>query len=155
MTKVYHSSKSDEWETPPEFIQMIKNRWLYKGFDLDAAATAENAVAPKFFTKEDDALKQEWKGTVWLNPPYSRLKEFMKKCTESDARIWTLIPARTDTKAWQDYIFPFAAHIWFIRGRLKFCQGGEPVGTAPFPSALVNFSPLFVGEAIVETLDQP
>lgn len=154
--KVCHSSASDEWESPPEFVAKVCAKYLNGPFGLDAAATPANALAEKYFTIEDDALQQDWNGhgPVWLNPPYSKLKPFMKKCAESEAYIWTLIPARTDTKAWQDYIFPFAAHIWFIRGRMKFRKDGETLGPAPFPSALVNFSPSFIGEPIVDTMDQ-
>jgi ParB family chromosome partitioning protein len=44
------------------------------GIDLDPA-THEDAQgtiqAAKYFTKEHDGLKQEWHGSVWLNPPYA------------------------------------------------------------------------------------
>ena len=48
-----------------------------------------------------------------------------------------LIPARTDTKYWHEFIFPYASEIRFIKGRLKF---GNSDNSAPFPSALVIFS---------------
>ena len=53
-----------------------------------------------------------------------------------------LIPARTDTAAFHDYIFPHAAEIVFIRGRLRF--GGSNAG-APFPSVVVRFGGPYVG----------
>ena len=45
-----------------------------------------------------------------------------------------LIPARTDTRAFHDYIYG-KAEIRFIKGRLKY--GG--IGVAPFPSMIVIF----------------
>ena len=57
-----------------------------------------------------------------------------------------LIPARTDRKSFHDYIYDADKHearpgveIRFLKGRLKFELGGEPVGTAPFPSMVVIF----------------
>lgn len=47
-----------------------------------------------------------------------------------------LIPARPDTKAWQNVIFKSASTICFIKGRLKF---GNSKDSAPFPSALIVF----------------
>ena len=47
-----------------------------------------------------------------------------------------LIPARTDTKAFHDYIYG-KAEIRFIRGRLRF---GGSKNSAPFPSMVVIFN---------------
>ena len=46
-----------------------------------------------------------------------------------------LIPARTDTKAFHDFIY-HKAEVRFIRGRLKF---GGSKNSAPFPSMIVIF----------------
>lgn len=52
-----------------------------------------------------------------------------------------LIFARTDTSAWQDWIFPFAYGILFLRGRLRFHRlDGTQGETACAPSALVAYS---------------
>ncbi|WP_255377400.1 hypothetical protein [Listeria sp. ILCC797] len=50
-----------------------------------------------------------------------------------------LIPARTDTKAWHEYIFPFAAEIRFLKGRLKYELNGVAKEASPFPSAVILF----------------
>lgn len=47
-----------------------------------------------------------------------------------------LIPARTDTKAFHEYI-NHQAEIRFIRGRLRF---GGSKNSAPFPSMLVIYN---------------
>ena len=49
-----------------------------------------------------------------------------------------LIPSRTDTSYWHDYIFN-NAEIEFLRGRLKFEVDGVSGDPAPFPSALVIY----------------
>lgn len=110
-------------------------------FTLDPCATHENAKCKQYFTKEDDGLTQSWQGnTVFMNPPYGRgIKHWIKKAYEEslgDAVVVCLIPARTDTTYWHNYIFGKASDIRFLKGRLKF---GNSNNTAPFPSAVVVF----------------
>jgi phage N-6-adenine-methyltransferase len=111
-------------------------------FSLDVCATEETAKCRRYFTKEDDALSMEWSGVCWMNPPYGRkIGVWLKKAYEStisnDATVVCLIPARTDTAWWHDYVMK-ANEIRFIRGRLKF---GDAKNSAPFPSAIVVFQP--------------
>lgn len=134
------SSETGEWETP---------QWLFDEqnaiyhFTLDAAATKENAkVKCNYFTKEQNALVQDWAPhIVWLNPPYGRgVGEWIKKAYEEclkGACVVCLLPARTDTAYWHKYVIPFG-YTRFIKGRLKF---GGSTNSAPFPSALVTFMP--------------
>ena len=82
-------------------------------------------------------------GNLFLNPPYGReLKNWVKKASETELGegqyLVMLIPSRTDTSYWHDYIFG-KAQIKFLRGRLKFEVNGEPRDAAPFPSALVIY----------------
>lgn len=64
--EAYASSKTCEWETPIELFDKLND--IY-GFEIDVCATRENAKCPKFFTKEDDGLMQDWYGCCWMNPP--------------------------------------------------------------------------------------
>lgn len=136
MTNIHFSSKTVEWATPPGFAEK------YGPFDLDPAATAENAKAPKFFTKAEDGLAQDWgSGRVWLNPPYGRgiTGLWVKKAYEASlkgATVVCLLPARTDTKWFHDYVLPYGK-IKFLKGRLKFGGGKD---SAPFPSMVVTFN---------------
>lgn len=140
MDKVHYSSENDEWETPWELF--IKYDKIYK-FDLDVCASKENSKCEEWIDKTEDALKLKWHKitktkTVWCNPPYSNVKDWIKKAYEeslSGITIVMLIPARTDTIAWHDYIFPHA-RIEFLKGRLKFSNSKN---NAPFPSAIVIF----------------
>ena len=94
-------------------------------------------------TKKTDGLKQNWKGhTVYCNPPYSNNKAWVKKCYEqnliNNITIVLLIPARTDTAYFHDYIYNNKnCTIRFIRGRLKFSESKH---NAPFPSMIVIFN---------------
>src|SRR5258707_2115966 len=68
------SSDSNEWYTPPRYIEAARR--VLGAFDLDPASSEDaNQVvqAARYFTEEDDGLSQEWKGRIWLNPPYGRL----------------------------------------------------------------------------------
>ena len=134
------SSNSNEWATPQEFFDLLDSEFH---FSLDVAATSKNAKCSKFFTKDDDALTKDWSGEcVWCNPPYGRslLPLFVMKASgevqKPNTTVVLLIPARTDTRYWHEYIFPHADEIRFIRGRLSFGKGHAP---APFPSAIVIF----------------
>lgn len=130
------SSNSEEWETPQDFFDALDAVFQ---FELDAAASAQNAKCTRYWTKEDDALIQRWDGVVWCNPPYGRvIGEFVKKGYEEAQKgsmVVMLVPARTDTRWWHDWVMK-AAEIKLVRGRLRFV--GAP-SSAPFPSAIVVF----------------
>jgi len=68
--RVLFSSSSEEWPAPRDFYAKLDR---YYQFTLDPCATAENATCPRYFTKEQDGLAQDW-GThrVFCNPPYGR-----------------------------------------------------------------------------------
>ena len=129
------SSATDEWATPQAFFDKYDD---VHQFTLDVCASRENAKCVRYFTKEDDALKQTWAGVCWMNPPYgTRIKAWMRKACESaqqGAIVVCLVPARTDTGWWHDYAME--GRVEFIRGRLKF-QGHRWNG--PFPNAVVVF----------------
>lgn len=134
---LFFSSKSDEWETPDDLFRAIDAEFH---FTLDACALPSNAKCSRFFSPEDDGLSQKWGGVVWCNPPYGRqiqkwVKKAYKAAKDRDADVVMLLPARTDTKWFHDYIYG-KAEIRFVRGRIKF---GGCVNNAPFPSMIVVF----------------
>lgn len=134
---VHKSSEKQTWETPQDFFDKLNG--IFK-FNLDACAEHSTAKVDSYFAKEDNALDKDWKGVVWCNPPYSReQKIFISKAYEESLKgstVVCLIPARPETKMWQELIFKNASQVCFIKGRLKF--GGVKTN-APFPSALVVF----------------
>lgn len=128
-----YSSASDLWETPQHIFDQYNN--IYH-FDIDVCAIPENAKCEKFYTPEDDGLLQKWEGVCWCNPPYGKeIEKWCIKAALSDATVVMLIPARTDTKWFHDWVLPYA-EIQFVRGRLKFGNAKAP---APFPSLIAIY----------------
>ena len=138
-TKVMFSSENEVMATPQEFYNKLDEEF---DFDLDPCAIPENAKCETFFTPEQDGLKQNWVGySVFCNPPYGRkIKDWVEKCYQEskkpETQVVMLIPARTDTSYFHDYIYHKAKEIRFVRGRLKF---GNSKNSAPFPSMVVIF----------------
>jgi phage N-6-adenine-methyltransferase len=131
------TSVTDEWGTPREFFDAVNE--VYR-FNLDVCATSANAKCGRYFTKTEDGLTQMWSGVCWMNPPYGReISLWVRKAYESSLEVGTvvvcLLPARTDTRWWHDYVIARAESVRYIRGRLRFSGKGP----APFPSALVVF----------------
>lgn len=129
---------SDEYLSDPALIQALGP------FDLDPAtplkmpwATAENR-----YTIEDDGLQQEWKGKVWLNPPYSNIEPFMHKLAEHGNGI-ALIYARTETKWFFETVWKRATGIFFFEGRTYFYRpSGERLkSNAGSPTCLAIYGP--------------
>jgi site-specific DNA-methyltransferase (adenine-specific) len=135
------TSSRDDWETPRAMFDALNARY---GFTLDPASTDENAKCARHYTAADDGLAQDWAGeVVWLNPPYGRnIAAWMRKASAEAARgaqIVALVPARTDTAWFHDYVKPYA-RVEFLRGRVKFERGGVAGTAAPFPSMLCYYN---------------
>jgi site-specific DNA-methyltransferase (adenine-specific) len=138
ITKGMLTSNRDSWETPQKLFDELNKEF---NFTIDAAADAENHKCERYYTREESGLEKSWKGErVFLNPPYGReLPKWVKKAADEakdkSTIIVMLIPARTDTQWFHDYIYK-KAEIRFIKGRLKF---GDAKNSAPFPSMVVIF----------------
>jgi hypothetical protein len=125
--KVHFSSITDNWSTPIDLYESLNKEF---NFNFDPCPLSEN---PRI-----DGLTIEWGESTFCNPPYSKLKDWCKKAYEESLKgknIVMLIPSRTDTKAWHDYVMK-SHEIRFIKGRLKF---GDAKNSAPFPSCIVIF----------------
>ncbi len=135
------SHGKDNWETPNDLFNLLNYEF---NFTLDAAASQLNSKCGNCYCDEiGNALTMNWKqhsrgGNVWLNPPYSKWQEFIKKAYEEAQKgitVVCLIPSRTDCVAWHEYVMK-ADEIRFIRRRVNFVGGKS---SAPFPSAVVIF----------------
>ncbi|MGJ5813598.1 DNA N-6-adenine-methyltransferase [Paludibaculum fermentans] len=137
---VHSSSATPEWETPRALFEELSA--IYGPFTLDPCATQDNAKCARFFTRETDGLTQPWDGKVFMNPPYGRaIGKWVSKAYEESRRgalVVCLLPARTDTRWWQDYVR--RGYVHFLKGRLRF---GAARHAAPFPSAIVAFGRFF------------
>lgn len=132
------SSKIDNWSTPQMLYDQLDHEFL---FDLDPCADDHNHKCDLYFTKEQNGLDQDWSGhRVFCNPPYGKdISKWVRKAYieghKENTLVVMLIPARTDTAYFHDYILN-RAEIRFLRGRLKFSGSSKP---APFPSILVIY----------------
>ena len=135
-TDLMFSSNSNEWATPQDFYEKLNEEF---NFTLDPAADDNNHKCTKYFTEKENGLLQKWGGnTVFCNPPYGRqtsdwVKKAYEEAQEPNTTVVMLLPARTDTKYFHNYIYQ-KHEIRFIRGRLKF---GDSKNAAPFPSMVV------------------
>lgn len=142
-TQVMFSSQEEKWQTPQHIFDELNQEF---NFTLDPCAQHDSAKCKKYYTPVEDGLKQSWSGeTVFVNPPYGReLKKWVKKCHDEaihgDATVVMLIPSRTDTTYFHDYIYN-VAEIRFLRGRIKFINPytKKPGDAAPFGSMVVIF----------------
>ena len=138
-TEAMFSSKKNNWATPQWFFDKLDAEFH---FTLDPCADDHNHKCEKYFTEKQDGLKQSWSDEiVFCNPPYGRvIGKWVKKCFEevycgSCKCAVMLLPARTETMWFHDYIY-HKAEVRFVKGRLKF--GGATVN-APFPNMIVVF----------------
>lgn len=144
VSKALFSSATDEWATPQAFFDYLN---LEFRFTLDPCATGENAKCDLFYSIDDDGLLQSWHGhRVFCNPPYSQIAKWIEKASKQYATSVLLIPARTDTRWFHQFVYDASSHgfqknvyVRFVKGRLKF---GSAKNSAPFPSMLVIFDHL-------------
>ena len=129
------SSNSEEWETPQNLFDELNKEF---NFTLDPCCTKENHKCNKYYTKNDDGLSQSWENeVVFCNPPYGRqIGKWVEKAYNENlkgAKIVLLIPARTDTNWFHNFIYQ-KHEIRFIKRRIKFNNSKDE---APFPSMIV------------------
>ena len=104
------TSKNQDWETPDDLFKSLDNEFH---FTLDPCATHQNHKCSKYYTIQEDGLSKDWSGeVVFCNPPYTSKgkiqDKWVKKCFEESkhATVVLLIPARTDTIRFHEYILP-------------------------------------------------
>ena len=133
--KIMFSSKTDNWATPPDLYTELNKEFQ---FSFDPCP-----LHPTF-----NGLDVDWYGNIFINPPYSAIASFLEKGLEEMDKGHTnllvyLVPARTDTRWFHNYIYD--EYTWnyknicevrFLKGRLKF---GNSKNSAPFPSMLCIF----------------
>jgi len=137
---VHFSSVNMTWRTPWAVFDALNDEFE---FTVDGCAS-DGHLIERYWSESDEPLLRSWQDErVFLNPPYGReIRRWMEKAwTEQHAAevIVGLVPSRTDTGWWHDYVMK-ATEIRFIRGRLSF-EGVEKANpeshNAPFPSSIV------------------
>ena len=141
---IHFSSLTNEWHTPQDLFDSLNKQFR---FTLDPCSNDTNAKCEKHYTQADDGLSKSWAGeTVFMNPPYGReigkwVEKAYRESLQSGTVVVCLIPARTDTKYWHDYVMK-AHYVHLVKGRVKFGGGlktNAHTPGAPFPSAVVVF----------------
>ena len=130
------TGSTDVWLTPDYILKWVHKEFGFVG--LDAAADVDNAVKMPWVS--DDV--------VWCNPPYGRqAKKFVERAIDqvekkNCSKVVMLLSVRTDTKMFQELIFPKASRVHFIMGRVKFKRAGKtkPNERPNFASAIVVFA---------------
>ena len=127
-TELMFKSSCDNYSTPKDVYQKLNDEFR---FTFDPCPLNPNP--------EIDGLSIEWGGRNFVNPPYSNISKWCEKAYTESLKgkiVVMLIPSRTDTKYWHNFIMK-AQEIRFIKGRLKF---GDSKNSAPFPSCIVVFN---------------
>ena len=139
ISSTLYSRGTDEWGTPQDIFDALDSEFE---FNLDPSATTTNHKCDDYYTIEDDGLTKSWSGRrVFCNPPYSNISAWVEKAfretREDHTLVVMLIPARTDTKYFHNFIYN-RAEIRFVKGRVRFVGEGK-LDNAPFPSMVVIF----------------
>jgi hypothetical protein len=130
-------SKTNRWLTPSWIVDSLGE------FDLDPCGAPRHSLAKRTYQLDDgeDGLLLPWHGRVWLNPPYGdEAGPFLKKMSEHKNGI-AFIFARTETKAFFNYVWESAQALLFLKGRVKFLNHDLAVtNAANAPSVLIAYS---------------
>ena len=144
-TDLMFSSSKQDWETPKELFDIINKNFICS---LDVCCDENNKKCPYYFTIEDNGLEKDWNIIpehvyAFCNPPYKDVEKWLEKgysqYKNNKVSSVFLIPARTDTIYFHDYVFNKADYLIFIKGRVKFLDNKKEIYPAPFPSCLVVY----------------
>lgn len=112
-----NGGKSDEWLTPPCILSKLG------AFDLDPCAPRIRPwdTASRHISLPEDGLKATWHGRVWCNPPFNRKERpiWMERMSEYGTGIM-LIPAATETEAFDRFVWRRATAVCFLKSRPHF-----------------------------------
>lgn len=140
------SRSSVEWNTPPDFLERVY-AVLGSPVDLDPCSNATSVVRARVVCRLDlgyDGLAFDWRSvgrTAFVNPPYGGKvgrvwADKIAREAEAGVEIIALVPARTDTAAFQRGYLATCSAVCFVSGRVRFLQDGKPCDAPPFPSAV-------------------
>ncbi len=111
LTKVTNKKilKMEYIRTPKELWEQLKNEF---NFTVDACASDKNHLLPKYWTKESNALTQEWDNeVVYCHPMYDReIPKFFKKAFSHNCLTVFLLPSSTNAVYFHEYLWDNTTH---------------------------------------------
>ncbi|HET8790987.1 MAG TPA: DNA N-6-adenine-methyltransferase [Modicisalibacter sp.] len=128
MSAYERRGERDEWYTPAYIFEALGEQ-----FDLDVAAPVSGPIhVPTDRWIHTASLEIEWRGFVWMNPPFGHQKEkrqwLDKFFTHGDGIA--LMPDRTSAPWWQE-IATRADAICFVAPKIKFERPDGSIGEQP------------------------
>lgn len=147
----------DTWLTPQWILSQLGN------FDLDPCAATQNPTwtgTMNHFTEEEDGLAQAWDGRVFMNPPFSKTTNWIRKHADHGNGI-SLVPATVESIVWREVVWKKAKAIFLLHGRTRFCRPdgstttGRPLRSVcliawSYPDAVVLQKSTYAGVLLTE-----
>jgi phage N-6-adenine-methyltransferase len=95
--------------TPREIWDQLTDEF---NFTVDACASDKNHLVDKYWTKDNDALKQDWDNEIiYCHPMYDiSIPKFVKKAIESKCKTVFLLPASTNSLYFHQYFWDNDLH---------------------------------------------
>jgi len=146
LVHVSHNSGENEWYTPLEYLDAA--RVVLGSIDLDPASsiTANRAVqASRIFTADDDGLVQDWRGNVFMNPPYAQplIQRFCEKLVRhvksGDVPSAIVLANNATETTWFHALSRVASAMCFPKGRVRFIDPTGNPGGAPLQGQAVVY----------------
>lgn len=128
-----------DWRTPKWLFDRLNDD--YGPFTLDVAASHDNALCAKYFTKEDDALTKVWPSTWFCNPPFAKIEPWVAHAKKQPASGVMLVPANIVHTTWFWQVWNESFEIVIVRPRVAFIhpETGLPKKGAMGGVALLKF----------------
>ncbi|MGH1521702.1 MAG: DNA N-6-adenine-methyltransferase [Nitrosopumilus sp.] len=134
----------DEYGTPKELFENICKKYdIWPQVDICASHT--NHVLPNYITKEQNCFDHSITRDFFMNPPYSKVSEFMEfaysQHKNNNVSCIILTYSKTGTRWWHKYVQGIADHVDFQKGRISFSDenGNRTKHCAPYDSAWIIF----------------
>jgi len=141
---VANNSGNNEWYTPADYIEAARE--VMGSIDIDPASNdiaQETVKAAVYYTAETNGLDKEWRGNVWMNPPYASdlIGKFIDKLVGELPNIEqaiVLVNNATETE-WFGKLISRSSAVCFPRSRVKFYMPDGKTGAPLQGQAVIYF----------------
>lgn len=124
---VSNNSGCNEWYTPQKYVELVRD--VLGVIELDPASCeyANRTVkAEKYFSLDDDGLTKEWRGRVWMNPPYGSetiaafVDKFVDEYNVGNITEGIVLVNNATETGWFRNLASVANSIVFPQGRIRY-----------------------------------